>query len=710
MGAGSIGWLKNGAPISPFLPKFYRYAAKKRSRANTLSSSHFLIFTLPHLLIFITFVHMIDQATIQRILDTAEITEVVGEFVTLKRRGTNLLGLCPFHNEKTPSFNVSPSKGIYKCFGCGKGGSAVNFIMEHEHLSFVESLRWLAKKYHIEVQEKEERPEDIQERNDHESQIIVSEFAQKYFAAQLWDSEYGRAVGLSYFHERGFRDEVIKKFGLGYCPDGKEPFTNAALKEGYKMEFLEKTGLTIKREEWVRDRFSGRVMFPVHSISGRVIAFGGRTLSQEKSIAKYLNSPESDIYHKSRVVYGIYLAKRMIIQEDKCYLVEGYTDVIAMHQAGIENVVASSGTSLTVDQIRLIRRFTKNITIIYDGDQAGIKASLRGIDLVLEEGINVKVLPLPDGEDPDSFSKAMSSSALTQYIKENETDFIKFKTRILLSGIENDPLSRAKLITDIVSSISVIPEEIVRTEYLKECSRLLEVREDVLYNEIRKLKLKKNEAQASREALPPSDQRTAPVQPKPEATASVSNPFELEEKEILRVLLKCGSLNIFDYEHEESGEWISETVSNYILSELEIDNMVSVNPNINTILEEYRLHLGESEFDAMRFFTLHSDPQISQFASDIISERHPLSPFWERGGSHIEKEEDLLQVVVPKLVREYKLRVVTTMMGQIENRMKIADASKDFDLSMELMGSYQKITEIKKILSKQLDRTVNPKM
>ena len=649
---------------------------------------------------------MIDQATVQRILDTAEITEVVGEFVTLKRRGTNLLGLCPFHNEKTPSFNVSPAKGIYKCFGCGKGGSSVNFIMEHEHLSFVESLRWLAKKYHIEIQEKEERPEDIQERNDHESQIIVSEFAQKYFAAQLWETEYGQAVGLSYFHERGFRDDIIKKFGLGYCPDGKEPFTSAALKEGYKMEFLEKTGLTIKREEWIRDRFSGRVMFPIHSISGRVIAFGGRTLSLEKSIAKYLNSPESDIYHKSRVVYGIYQAKRMIIQEDKCYLVEGYTDVIAMHQAGIENVVASSGTSLTVDQIRLIRRFTKNITIIYDGDQAGIKASLRGIDLVLEEGMNVKVLPLPEKEDPDSFSKALSATALMQYIKENETDFIKFKTRILLTGIENDPLARARLITDIVYSISVIPEEIVRTEYLKECSRLLEVREDVLYNEIRKLKQKKNEAPVPRDVQPLPEQRTTQPQPAPIQVSNVENPFALEEKEILRVLLKCGALKIYDYEHEESGEWISESVATYVLSELEIDSMVSVDPVINTILEDYRLRLEEPEFDAMRFFTLHPDPKISLFASDILSERHPLSPFWERGGSHIEKEEDLLQVVVPKLVREYKLRVVSAMMNQIESKMKVA--SDDFDRSMELMTSYQKMTEIKKILSKQLDRTVNP--
>jgi DNA primase len=334
---------------------------------------------------------------------------------------------------------------------------------------------------------------------------------------------------------------------------------------------------------------------------------------------------------------------------------------------------------------------------------------LRGIDLVLEEGINVKVLPLPDGEDPDSFSKSMSATALTQYIKENETDFIKFKTRILLTGIENDPLSRAKLITDIVYSISVIPEEIVRTEYLKECSRLLEVREDVLYNEIRKLKLKKNEAQSSRELNPLPEQRPVQVQQSVQAVAPAENPFELEEKEILRVLLKCGSMKIYDYEHEVSGEWITESVATYVLSELDIDNMVSVNPMVNTILDDYRLHLDGVEFDAMRFFTLHPDPRISTFASDIISERHPISPFWERGGSHIEREEDLLEVVVPKLVREYKLRVVSTMMNQIESNMKIADAAKDFEQSLELMGSYQKLTEIKKILSMQLDRTVNPK-
>ncbi len=355
---------------------------------------------------------MIDQVTVERILDAAEIVEVISEFVNLKRRGVNYLGNCPFHNEKTPSFTVSPSKGIFKCFGCGKGGTAVNFIMEHESLAYPEALKYLARKYRIDVVEKEESPEEKQQKDDRESMMIVSAFAQKYFTRYLWNESEGRHVGLSYFRERGIRDDIIKKFELGYCPDGKSTFTEAAQKEGYRMEYLEKTGLTIKREDWVRDRFAGRVMFPIHNMAGRVTGFGGRILKEEANSAKYLNSPESDIYHKSRIVYGIFQAKREIARTDKCYLVEGYTDVLSLHQSGIENVVASSGTALTPDQIRLIRRFTTNITILYDGDEAGIKASLRGIDLVLEEGLNVKVLLLPEGEDPDSFARKHSASEL----------------------------------------------------------------------------------------------------------------------------------------------------------------------------------------------------------------------------------------------------------------------------------------------------------
>lgn len=646
---------------------------------------------------------MIDQSTVQLILDSTEIVDVVGEFVTLKRRGTSLIGLCPFHNEKTPSFNVSQAKGIYKCFGCGKGGSAVNFIMEHEHFSYTEALKWLAKKYNIEVREKEEKPEDVLERNERESQLIVSDFAQKYFAQQLWETNPGRLIGLAYFRERGVRDDIIKKFGLGYCPEGKDTFTNEALKEGYNIEFLEKTGLTIKRDEWIRDRFAGRVMFPIHSISGRVIAFGGRTLSQEKAIAKYLNSPESEIYHKSRVLYGIFQAKRSIIQEDKCYLVEGYTDVTSLHQSGIENVVASSGTSLTIDQIRLIRRFTNNITIIYDGDQAGIKASMRGIDMVLEEGINVKVLPLPEGEDPDSFSRSMGASQLAAYIRENETDFIKFKTQLLLAGVENDPLSRAGLITDIVSSISKIPADIVRSEYLKECSRLLNVREELLYYEIRKLKIKTGndliqiqerdlirEANVKKPALP--------------VAGLVKNPCENEERELLKMLIKYGSHKIFEIENEESGENEPVYVAGYILSELEDDQMESVDPTIKKVFEEYRDHVDDQSFDGMRYFINHPDNQISQLISDVLSEKNKLSSFWKKRGNFIEEEHEILYQLVPKVLQEYKLRYISFLITQTWEGIKTASGNKDADLIADLQKRYQKLKTVEGLLCDQLGK------
>lgn len=646
---------------------------------------------------------MIDQSTVQLILDSAEIVDVVGEFVTLKRRGTSLIGLCPFHNEKTPSFNVSQAKGIYKCFGCGKGGSAVNFIMEHEHFSYTEALKWLAKKYNIEVREKEEKPEDVIERNERESQLIVSEFAQKYFSQQLWETNPGRLIGLAYFRERGVRDDIIKKFGLGYCPDGKDTFTNEALKEGYNIEFLEKTGLTIKRDEWIRDRFAGRVMFPIHSISGRVIAFGGRTLSQDKTVAKYLNSPESEIYHKSRVLYGIFQAKRSIIQEDKCYLVEGYTDVTSLHQSGIENVVASSGTSLTIDQIRLIRRFTNNITIIYDGDQAGIKASMRGIDMVLEEGINVKVLPLPEGEDPDTFSRSMGASQLAAYIRENETDFIKFKTNLLLAGVENDPLSRAGLITDIVSSISKIPDDIVRSEYLKECSRLLNVREELLYFEIRKLKIKTGNdliQHQERELM-----REANVKkPEPPIAAARKNPCENEERELLRMLIKYGSHKIFEIENEESAEDEPVYVAEYILSELENDQMESVDPVIQQVFREYHEHLNDQSFDGMRYFVNHSDNRISQLISDVLSEKNKLSSFWKKRGNFIEEEHEILYQLVPKVLQEYKLRYISNLIAQIWEGIKTANINQDFEQIAELQKRYQKLKTVEGLLCDQLGK------
>ncbi len=649
---------------------------------------------------------MIDQGTIQQILDAAEIADVVGDFVTLKRRGTSMIGLCPFHNEKTPSFNVSQAKGIYKCFGCGKGGSSVNFIMEHEHLSYADALRWLANKYNIQIREKEENPEDVKERNDRESQLIVSEFAQKFFSEQLWETNPGRLIGLSYLRQRGMRDDIIKKFGIGYCPEGKDTMTSAAVKEGFKMEFLEKTGLTIKRDDWIRDRFSGRMMFPIHGISGRVIGFGGRTLTQDKTIAKYLNSPESDIYHKSRVLYGIFQAKRSIIQEDKCYLVEGYTDVTSLHQSGIENVVASSGTSLTIDQIRLIRRFTNNVTIIYDGDQAGIKASMRGIDMVLEEGINVKVLPLPEGEDPDSFSRSMSATQLNEYIKSNETDFIKFKTKLLLAGVENDPISRAKLITDIVSSIAVIPAEIVRSEYLKECSRLLDVRETVLYNEIRKLKVKSEDElikHQERELLKDANLKSHPlIIPAPEV-----NPCENEERELLKFLIKYGFHKLTRDSIHEIPDIDPVYVAGYILSELEADQMESANPAIRTVFEEYRKFADDENFDAIKYFVNHPDLMVSQLVSDILSEKDKLAQFWKKKGNYIEEEHEILYQLVPKVLQEYKLRYVSYLISQAEKGIRKASENNDDEAVIEFQKRYQKLKTVESLLCSHLgNRTI----
>jgi DNA primase len=415
---------------------------------------------------------MIDHATIERILDASQIVEVVSDFVKLRRRGVNYLGNCPFHNEKTPSFTVSPAKGIFKCFGCGKGGNSVNFIMEHESLTYPEALKFLARKFQIDVVEKEESPEERQQKDDRESMMIVSGFAQKFFSRYMWNEEEGRVVGLSYFRERGFRDDIVKKFELGYCPDGKSIFTDEAQKAGYRMEYLEKTGLTIKRDDWVRDRFGGRVMFPIHNMAGRVIAFGGRILKDDPKAAKYLNSPESEIYHKSNVLYGIYQAKREISRVDKCYLVEGYTDVLSLHQSGIENVVASSGTALTADQIRLIRRFTTNVTILYDGDEAGIKASLSGIDLVLEEGHERKSIATSAAGRRSRFVCPQTQLLGTEhYFCQHETDFIQFKTKLLLKSTENDPVARARLITDVIRSVAVIPESITRAVYIRECSK-----------------------------------------------------------------------------------------------------------------------------------------------------------------------------------------------------------------------------------------------
>ncbi|KAF0239186.1 MAG: hypothetical protein FD181_166 [Prolixibacteraceae bacterium] len=648
---------------------------------------------------------MIDHATIERIIDSAEISDVVSDFVTLRKRGVNMLGMCPFHNEKTPSFTVSPAKGIFKCFGCGKGGNSVNFIMEHENLTYPEALKWLAKKYHIDVVEHEDTEEQKQLNDERESLMIVSGFAQKYFIRYLWEENEGRTIGLSYFRERSFRDDTMKKFEVGYAPDGKAPFTEAAQKEGYKIEFLEKTGLTIKRDDWIRDRFAGRVMFPIHNLAGRVTAFGGRILKEDKTVAKYLNSPESEIYHKSKVVYGIFQAKREISKLDKCYLVEGYTDVLSMHQAGIENVVASSGTALTVDQIRLIKRFTPNITIIYDGDEAGIKASLRGIDLVLEEGMNVKVLLLPDKEDPDSYAKKMGASGFTKYILDNETDFIQFKTRLLLKSTENDPVAKARLISDVIRSVAVIPDTITRSVYIKECSKLLDVNEEVLYTEVQKQKRKQSDdlkANGIREQA-----RKSARQPEIPKEIEISQFLE-EELVFLRFLLKFSRFPLFELEGETPGETELISVGEFMIEELEKDDLISQNELFRIIFNDVKQNLENAEFDPWKHFVYHSNSEISALATDLLSEKFIESNIWKRGGGFTEKEEDILDLLVPKIINEYKARKIRLMLPAIEDEINRAYLENDFDRVIDEQSKYMNLKRVEKDLSEKLgNRAMN---
>lgn len=653
---------------------------------------------------------MIDQLTIQRILDAADITDVVSGFVTLRRRGVNMLGLCPFHNEKTPSFTVSPSKGIFKCFGCGKGGNVVNFIMEHESLSYPEALKWLARKYSIEVVEAEETEEQKQLKDDRESMMIVSAFAGKYFMRNLWEESEGRAVGLSYFRERGFRDDVLRKFEAGYSPDGKAPFTETAQKQGYRMEYLEKTGLTIRRDDWVRDRFAGRIIFPVHNLAGRIIAFGGRNLKNDPKAAKYLNSPESEIYHKSRELYGIFQARREMARAEKCYLVEGYTDVLSLHQAGIENVVASSGTALTSDQIRLIKRFTNNITIIFDGDEAGIKASLRGIDLVLEEGMNVKVLLLPDGEDPDSFAKKKGAQGFSEYVAENETDFIRFKTSLLMKDAEKDPIVRSRLISDIIRSVSVIPNSITRSVYVKECSRLLNVDEDVLYLEIRKQKYRQNEEFRKRKMQNQREPVAAPTLSTSRFIPDGSHPSELmvEELEFLRFLLRYQNTVIFEKEGENPQEVYEVKVGEYMIEELENDDLVSENPLFRKIFYQIKENLDDDQFDSEKHFLFNEDSEVSKLATDLLSEKFIESKRWTKAGAFIEKEEEIIDYLVPRIIYEYKLRRVKILLREIEKEIDRAADENNFDLVIEEQSKYMNLKQVEKFLSEKLgSRTIS---
>lgn len=536
---------------------------------------------------------MIDRETVDKILDAVDIVDVVSDFVHLRRRGANYIGLCPFHNEKTPSFSVSRSKGICKCFSCGKGGSAVNFIMEHEQMSYYEALKYLAKKYHIEVKERELTDKEKQEQSERENMLVINEFAMKQFEENIYGTDEGRNIGLSYFYERGFNDSIIKKFHLGYSLDNSTALYDTIKKHGFNPKYAIETGLCIHNERGYYDRFKGRVMFPVLNIAGKVIAFGGRTLKKDDR-AKYVNSPESTIYKKSNELYGLFQAKRGIVNKDKCFLVEGYTDVLSMHQAGIENVVASSGTSLTEGQIRMIHRFTDNITVLYDGDAAGIKASLRGIDMLLAEGLNVKVLLLPDGDDPDSFAKKHSATEFQDYITAHETDFIRFKTTILLEGLEDDPLKRAAAISDIVKSISVIPSNITRAVYTKECSDKFGIEEKVLVNEVAKAIRKAKEAKEQRKSgqqesveddtTEPASENVATASPKKrqDPAEKLLKPYE---REVARYIAKYGMCDFCDA-YDITGENRKMSVIEYISTELGNDNMSFSIPAYQAIYEK----------------------------------------------------------------------------------------------------------------------------
>lgn len=707
---------------------------------------------------------MIDQPTIDRILDAANIVDVVSEFVTLRKRGINYVGLCPFHTDKTPSFYVSPAKNICKCFACGEGGTAVHFIMKHEQLNYFDALRFLAKKYNIEIQERELTEKEKQKKSDRESMLIVNSWAQQYFTTQLYEHVEGKTVGLRYFAERGFREDTIRKFQLGYSLDQRDALYKEATKSGYKKEFLEKTGLVIAYDNGgVNDRFRGRVIFPVHTLSGKVVAFGGRVLKKDEKTAKYVNSPESEIYHKSNELYGIFFAKQAIVKADCCFLVEGYTDVISMHQAGIENVVASSGTALTQGQIRLIHRFTSNITVLYDGDAAGIKAALRGIDLLLEDGMNVKVVLLPDGEDPDSFARKHNASQFAEFIKQSETDFIRFKTRLLLDDAGNDPIKRSSLITDIIRTVAIIPDNIARSIYIRECSSMMEIDEQVLLNEVNKIRLSKDERQSTQapppqanispipeytdipgyqpytgeitgEAesfLPPDDnippppppeeypsEETGPMEvppmapppPQPQMPPQPKrSPYEAYEVTLMKYIVRYGEKVLFDYVDEETNEHIVMHVADYIRYDLERDDLTFYTPIFKSMLDEAAEKCKNEGFIANRYFLAHPDPNVSRLAANLISEKYQLSKYHSKY-RELEQEEDKLDQLVIREIYAIKDAYIIHQIKETQLAIKEAHLKGNEDQVFELMKKLTHLNEIKNVLSKELGERIVLKM
>jgi len=656
-----------------------------------VTSAVFLNFTLPNRK------RVIKQEVVDKILDTARIEEVVGDFVDLKKRGTSLIGLCPFHNEKTPSFNVSISKNIYKCFGCGAGGDPVRFVMEHEKYSYPEALRYLAQKYHIEVEETERTAEQVAAQDKRESLFIVTNWAGKFFRETLWDTEEGQNVGLSYFRERGYRDDTIRKFELGYSPEAWTALFDRAKSEGHNDEFLEATGLIIRKDDGsVYDRFRGRVMFPIHNLTGRILGFGGRTLKTDKKSPKYVNSPESEVYHKSDVLYGLYFAKKPITDADNCYLVEGYADVLSMHQAGVENVVASSGTSLTSGQIRLISRYTKNVTILYDGDEAGIKASLRGTDMLLEEGLNVKVLLFPDGNDPDSYIQRYGSDAFKRYIAENQQDFIFYKTHVLLRDAGNDPIKRAEVIHEVVASIALIPDAIKMSVFIRECSALLDIEERLLIAEVNKLRI--GQAKKSDRLPVPDKQTPSPaVLPEPQKTEESITSDILQEREIVRILLLYGS---------QPATWENESdipIAPLLLSGL--SDVSFEDPACRAIVDVFQDYIARHELPEERIFITHADRKIADLAIDLLSVKYSISPNWndEKRKIYVSHESERLEDLVYGAVYRLKKRKVEQQIHKIREELKTETDEAHLEM---MLANYQKLKDVSKLIADKLGTIV----
>lgn len=686
---------------------------------------------------------MIDNATAEKIVSTADIVDVVSEFVTLKRSGASYKGLCPFHNEKTPSFMVSPAKGICKCFSCGKGGNVVHFLMEHEQITYPEALHWLANRYHIEIQEKELTPEEKQEQSDRESMFIVNEWARDYFQDILENNVDGRAIGMAYFRSRGLRDDIIKKFQLGFSLASGNDLTNKALAHGFDKQYLLATSLCKKKDDGsLYDTFRGRVIFPWISVSGKVVAFGGRVLdAATKGVnQKYVNSSESVIYSKRKELYGIFQAKKAIAKEDCVYMVEGYTDVLSMHQCGIENVVANSGTALSYEQVRMLRRFTANITLLYDGDAAGIHAAIRGTDMFLAEGMNVKILLLPDGDDPDSFARKHNATECKEYIASHQSDFIVFMTNLLLKDAENDPIKKANVVKDIVKSISVIPEGVTRSIYIKECAQLMQMDEIVLVDAVNKaLVVNKNEKDKQKrieEARNNAGNNAAANQPgaadipveaqtadaQQEATAQHTeyaepfidqrlnnNPINQKERLLVSCIVRYGEKTVY-VDNDENGTELPVSVIDYIYGEFYNDQICFANKDFQRILELGVQHQHDDDFCAMKFYGFNEDLTISKIATDLQSDRYQLSKYHSKG-QKIATDEEMLYEIVPHLMNDFKYSFVTSRLEDIKTQLKLASVNKDSNRIFDLMKQFQEMSKIQNLLAKELgDRTVKYKL